>query len=210
MRRPYTSICRDAFYQPQTCASLAVNGRSRRGRAVPVLHHDGGGRLGAAVAVQGCSHLGGGAAPRGAQAAVMAASRSGRVRNQWSCGAVGGRGLCWGSVVTVVGSRSRVRWRLLVVLGVRRRRRSRGGEAGVGRSGTRGSVVGGGCYIVLQEVLLMLLMVVAMVIISTVHQRCLVGSRGWDGGVASRRRVHGPVPLGGTCENGHDVWKLQS
>lgn len=70
-----------------TCAALTVNGRgrlSRRGHAVPMLHQDSGGWLGAAVMMQGGSHLGGHASERGAalrrtHAAVLVTSWSTRV-----------------------------------------------------------------------------------------------------------------------------------
>lgn len=120
-----------------TCANLAVNGRgrlSRRGQAAPLLNRDSGGWLGAAVMMQGGSHLGGHASQRGAtlrrtHAAVMvvtswsrrARATSGRRRQtrMWNL-----RGLCWGSVISwlsIVGSWSAIRM-LLDVLGIRRRR----------------------------------------------------------------------------------------
>lgn len=65
-----------------TCATLTVNGRgrlSRRGHAVPMLHQNSGGWLGAAVMMQGGSHLGGhasecGATLRRSHAAVLVTS----------------------------------------------------------------------------------------------------------------------------------------
>lgn len=125
----------------QTCATLAINGRSRlsgRGSAVPMLHRDSGGWLGAAVMMQGGSYLGGhssecGATLRGTQAAVVATSWSRRVWNERSSGTGSGRGhqtglltlrgLRRGSVISprsVVGSWSGVWWMLLVVLDIRR------------------------------------------------------------------------------------------
>lgn len=124
----------------QTCATLAINGRSRlsgRGDAVPMLHRDSGGWLGAAVMMQGGSYLGGhsskcGATVRGTQAAVVATSWSSRVWNERSSGTGSGRrhqtGLLTlrrlrrGSVISprsVVGSWSGVWWMLLVVLDIR-------------------------------------------------------------------------------------------
>lgn len=70
-----TSISLYAQTLTLTCATLTVNGRgrlSRRGHAVPMLHQDSGGRLGAAVMMQGGSHLGG-------HAAVLVTSWSRRV-----------------------------------------------------------------------------------------------------------------------------------
>lgn len=150
-----------------TCATLTVNGwgrLSRRGRAVPVLHQDGGGWLGGAVVMQRGRHLGGHASERGAtHAAILVTPWSRRVGHKRSPGAASGcghqtrplslRGLRWGggiSRLAIVGSWSGIRM-LLEVLGIRWRR-SRRGETGIwlwwwGR--TQGSVIRGGCYIVL-------------------------------------------------------------
>lgn len=64
-----------------TRAALTVNGRGRlsRGRAVAMLHQDSGCWLGAAVVMQGGSHLGAHATRRRTHAAVLGTSWSRRV-----------------------------------------------------------------------------------------------------------------------------------